>query len=185
MSGPDIILQRALLAQSDISPSFLTQTQVHGDESGLFSHIGFGRCGHVFAIGGTCVVAKVAIDKDDLELWDDARMHQKIWESFQTHAGLNHVIQIPKSPNPMTVKDPTTQRGGQTTLGVLISERILPMPKLVRGALVDKYCPLPQRQAAKTNPMNDPCVISLYLGERRGQRPYMNFGLRNFPLYLD
>jgi hypothetical protein len=77
------------------------------------------------------------------------------------------------------------QRSIEKLRSVLISERILPLPKIVRHAFIAKYCPEQHREAAIADPRNRDCLVRVYLGELRNNRPYMNFSLRNFPLYLD
>ena len=61
-------------------------------------------------------------------------------------------------------------------------EHILPLPKVVRDALIDRYCPVQQRNVARTNPENRDCLIRIYLARRRGNTisSNENFSLRNF-----
>lgn len=69
----------------------------------------------------------------------------------------------------------------------LITERILPLPKLARQALIDTYCPASSRVAVLSHDTNRDCLARIYLGRRRGAHdpPPRNFTLRNFNLCLD
>jgi hypothetical protein len=69
----------------------------------------------------------------------------------------------------------------------LISERILPLPKMTREAFIDAFCPAHLRPNVRSNPVNRDCLARVYLGRRRrpGQPLSPNFTLRNFNLHLD
>lgn len=69
----------------------------------------------------------------------------------------------------------------------LITERILPLPRVARQALINTYCPLYLRPAASASPTNRDCLARIYLGRRRrADAPLSpNFTLRNFNLCLD
>lgn len=68
----------------------------------------------------------------------------------------------------------------------LISERILPLPRIAREALISKYCAPETRSFAAADPTNRDCLARLYLGRRRIRTtPAPNFTLRNFNLHLD
>lgn len=70
---------------------------------------------------------------------------------------------------------------------VLITERILPLPKVARHALINAYCPAALRPSVAANPTNRDCLARVYLGRRRTANalPTPNFTLRNFNLCLD
>ena len=66
-------------------------------------------------------------------------------------------------------------------------ERIFPLPKPTRDALIDLYCPGIGREAAGTNAANKDCLLRPLLGRKRqssGSRLNI-FSLRNFKLHLD
>ncbi|KAK3364663.1 hypothetical protein B0T25DRAFT_514304 [Lasiosphaeria hispida] len=69
----------------------------------------------------------------------------------------------------------------------LITERILPLPKIIRHVLIDKLCPEALRESAKASPLNNNCLARMYLGRRRTPNapPTPNFSLRNFNFCLD
>ncbi|RMJ28109.1 Zinc finger protein [Aspergillus sp. HF37] len=69
----------------------------------------------------------------------------------------------------------------------LITERILPLPRVARQALIKTYCPPYLRPAASASPTDRDCLARPYLGRRRrADAPFPpNFTLRNFNLCLD
>jgi len=78
----------------------------------------------------------------------------------------------------------------QTPANLLLSERIMPMPKLIRDALIALYCPAHLKEAQSTNSFNKACLVRVYLGKKKnppqhGSRPATFFTLRNFPLHLN
>ncbi|KAJ5394810.1 uncharacterized protein N7487_009113 [Penicillium crustosum] len=67
-------------------------------------------------------------------------------------------------------------------------ERILPLPKVVRKALISQFCALDKTEieAILNNPQNKHCLVQVYLGKRNGTIGNNNNSLlRNFPLYLE
>lgn len=69
----------------------------------------------------------------------------------------------------------------------LVTERILPLPKVARQALINTYCPPSLRPVVSVNPTNRDCLARVYLGRRRPANapPPPNFTLRNYNLFLD
>ena len=197
VGSPEDILNRAFSTNSALSTActFAMEQQAASADRELQLHrqIGYGRCGYVFELIGTGEVAKVAVSDDGIELYVDCYMHQKILESFQKvmqqiplcHIPTPREYIAPTSLKWWEVRGPRFPEEHRKLRGVLISERILPLPKIVRHALIDKYCPQQYREAAIANPINRDCLVRVYLGELRNNRPYMNFNLRNFQLCLD
>ncbi|KAF1988139.1 hypothetical protein K402DRAFT_391910 [Aulographum hederae CBS 113979] len=71
---------------------------------------------------------------------------------------------------------------------VLCTERIPPISKELRHAIIDKWCPEQLRESAKINETSQDCLIRVYLGKRRFPRstlPPRMFSLRNFNLCVD
>ncbi|KAK4208506.1 hypothetical protein QBC37DRAFT_296535 [Rhypophila decipiens] len=74
---------------------------------------------------------------------------------------------------------------------VLVTERIVPLPKETRDALVDVFCAnAKMREYIKTCAANEDCLVRVYLGGRKPKpKAYAGggkfFGLRNFQLNLD
>jgi hypothetical protein len=67
----------------------------------------------------------------------------------------------------------------------ILSERILPLPKITCQALIDHFCPADQQEAVSNNDANRDCLARVYLGRRSDSKPSANFTLRNFNLHLD
>ncbi|CAG9990160.1 unnamed protein product [Clonostachys byssicola] len=69
----------------------------------------------------------------------------------------------------------------------LATQYILPLPKVVRAALIDLYCPEEHKAAVTENPSNQDCLARIYLGRSRlpNAPKSPNFTLRNFNLHLD
>src|SRR5690606_18752349 len=68
----------------------------------------------------------------------------------------------------------------------LITERILPLPRPIRHALIDLFCPENSKASVKENATNRDCLARVYLGKRRPEGPPpANFSLRNYNLHLD
>ncbi len=78
---------------------------------------------------------------------------------------------------------------GPTARNVLQSERIPPLPRVVRERLIAKYCPAALIDEIKASVSNQNCLVRPYLGRRRhgADRPRRLevFSLKNFPLHLD
>jgi hypothetical protein len=70
---------------------------------------------------------------------------------------------------------------------VLCTERILPIPREFREAIVDLWCPDTLKTIAKAEPANNDCLVRVYFGASRRERtrPLTMFQLRNFNLYVD
>jgi hypothetical protein len=71
---------------------------------------------------------------------------------------------------------------------VLCTERILPLPKVIRDALIDKFCPDCLKENARTAASSTDCLARVYLGERKEEnrtKPLAFFSIRNFSLHLD
>ena len=67
------------------------------------------------------------------------------------------------------------------------SERVLPIPKNLRHALIDMYFPEGIREIAKRDFANNDCLLRVYLGKRQDlsrQKP-VRATLRNYNLHLD
>ena len=78
---------------------------------------------------------------------------------------------------------------GFSPCNVLQSERIPPLPQMIRERLIDKYCPGALRDAVKASSANKCCLVRPYIGRRRHPalrpRRWDGFSLKNFPLHLD
>ena len=78
---------------------------------------------------------------------------------------------------------------GYSPCNALHSERIPPLPQVVRERLIAKYCPAPLVAEIKTSDANQDCIVRPYLGRHRhgGEKAsrFKAFSLRNFPLHVD
>ncbi|KAK3939265.1 hypothetical protein QBC46DRAFT_438214, partial [Diplogelasinospora grovesii] len=62
-------------------------------------------------------------------------------------------------------------------------ERIFPLPRPVRYALIEKYCPSQGRDSIKTDEANKDCLVRPYMGRLRYGSGGQFFSLRNFKLH--
>jgi len=68
---------------------------------------------------------------------------------------------------------------------VLCMERIFPLPRPVRHALIDKYCPPKGQDLMKANEANKDCLVRPCLGRLKYGTGGQFFSLRNFKLHSD
>jgi hypothetical protein len=162
--------------------------------------IGFGQCGLVFERPGRGYVLKVAKPSYEDSLWADFKAHYSIGRAFKKYQSPNQAMgcRVPKLLSYVTKENDTWWNENKLFFGTtlhesislpamtLISQRILPLPKIAREALVNKYCPAPSRTLVAANPTNRDCLARVYLGRRRATNALSaNFTLRNFNLHLD
>lgn len=172
-----------------------------------FSLIGSGFCGTVWAPAGDEV--SYALKREDggpgRSLANDHEMHNRILASLdQLHqskslASEPYRIQIPRcfrfinaSNTGWWSENLIGFPKGYSPCNVLQSERIPPLPQLIRERLIDKYCPPALIDKIKTSDSNRSCLVRPYLGRRRqgaerseGTKRLQVFSLKNFPLHLD
>ncbi|KAJ6110163.1 zinc finger protein-domain-containing protein [Penicillium sp. IBT 16267x] len=155
--------------------------------------IRFGQCGLVFERPGRGYVLKVAKPSYEDSLWADFKAHYSIRQAFLKHQGPDQAMEcrVPKLFSYITKGDDdwwnenklfftTAHESVSFPAMALISQRILPLPKIARKALIAKYCPEPSRTLAAANPTNRDCLARVYLGRRRiTTTPSANFTLRN------
>jgi hypothetical protein len=177
LTSPEAILKRAFSTKSALSTTstFALEQQTASTNRILqfYGKIGYGRCGHVFELSGTGEVAKVAVDQDGLEVYNEFYMQQKIRESLQQFSQQISLCSIPTLREYVAATDtqwwenhgPRFPEEHRQPRSVLISERILPLPKIVRHALIDKYCPDGRKEAAIADPINRDCLVRVYLGQ--------------------
>lgn len=135
---------------------------------------------------------KRAFTPENLELWNDFKQHVAIHEAilfaFLKEIDLDVHVPMPlqyrnqddtkwwdrnraKWPN-SALREPTD---------LLVSERIMPLPQIIRQSLIQFYCPPHLRSAAIEDPNNRDCLVRVYLGvRRRNHVSGPNFSLRNF-----
>lgn len=151
--GPKEILQRMLSLRTVVSTSSsgATEQQIAVVGNVGYRRIGFGMLGIVFEKPGTGSVLKVAKDPTHLKsmLWNDFLMQHNVFQSFNTAGELDVKIPKPwaylnegfddvcktwwrdnleKFPENLNMKLPSH---------AIEMERIFPLPKVIRGALID------------------------------------------------
>jgi Zinc finger protein len=162
-----------------------------------FAEIGSGGCGKVFEQIGTTQVVKMAHHKNG-DLWKDYLMHKKIEEGFDLGREIKSYTpaKVPRAFHFIGADNAwweTNARrfpsNSRTPANLLLSERVMPIPKPIRDVLVSLYCPAHLKEAQNTNSSNNACLIRVYLGERKDPPEYsrqpVSFTLRNFPLDLN
>ncbi|KAI0547638.1 zinc finger protein-domain-containing protein [Xylaria curta] len=155
--------------------------------------IGAGFCGTVWSDVDN-MPDSVAIKREDggqgRSLENDSVIHQHLLKAYGSKSA--HLFAIPLWYGYISTDD--TKEiihrfpQGYKPCNILLSERIPPLPKVVRQLLIDKYCPPTLVSSIAADPNNYDCLVRPYLGKRR--RHYRNstfrvFSLRNFPLHLD
>lgn len=158
--------------------------------------IGSGMCGMVFDIVGTGYVVKRATGATFFakQIKQDFESHKKLYKS-------HHNIEDVMVPKPIEFVDAAgcfdwQQRHNRwfkdydaryrEPASILVSQRIFPLPKLIRGSLIQLFCPQPLQWAAKDDKKNKSCLVRIYLGVRRTKaESHDHFSLRNFELTLD
>jgi hypothetical protein len=201
--SPSKVLTKMLSVGSVVSTtsSFAARMQEAStiDTLQSFVEIGKGSCGRVFEQIGTTQVVKKAHHKND-DLWNDYLMHKRIEEGFDIGRKVENFTPA-NVPRPFLFIGADNRvwwesnahrfpSNSQTPANLLLSERIMPMPKLIRDALVALYCPAQLKETQRTNLSNKACLVRVYLGKKKnppqpGSRPPTLFTLRNFPLHLN
>lgn len=200
-ANPQTMLSRLLSTQTEIS---IDSGLAHEDEDPLQNtelrnckNIGSGQCGTVFVFIGTNEVIKTpnGASKEDV-LYQDARVHARGDEAFrEAPLQLRRDIAVPQFRlwiQPKTYqwwdmrKDLFPPEHPTPSYG-LVSERIFPLPRSVRQAIIDSFCLKSLRASVQANPENKDCLVRLYLGKRGpGKRQQeKTFRLRNFPLLVN
>ncbi|KAI1458351.1 zinc finger protein-domain-containing protein [Annulohypoxylon moriforme] len=177
------------------SLSFLQGKQQAAEEIGSnssFIKIGAGACGAIFAEDGEALVTKLA-KAHNKDLWNDYTMHTLIFEKAQA---FNVEVQIPR-PYFFVPKDDqeyfekhlnlceTARDTCHLPTDILVAERIVPLPKITRMLLIEKYCVPHHRSDALADPANRDCLVRVYLGSQKGKSRGRFFSLRNLKLHLN
>ncbi|KAK0834964.1 hypothetical protein LTR73_001256 [Friedmanniomyces endolithicus] len=197
-SDPGLALQR-LISQTTVSSISVAESlpcTQHPGQLQLYTHIGVGTCGTVYHESGATTVLKLAKSQEwGVQLWNDYIIHSEVLAAFAKH-GSAITLRIPAVHHFTTRHDahwwtpnlPFFPRETEPT-DVLVSERIMPLPRLIRDSLVNAYCSgdAARKTAARHDPANSACLARVYLGRRRRVRvkPQTCFSLRNFPLHVD
>ncbi|KAJ9216074.1 hypothetical protein DTO166G4_2318 [Paecilomyces variotii] len=202
-SSPETILTRVLSPQSITSTasSFAAFHQSHQHVAVTYRVIGFGQCGLVFERPGRGFVVKVAKPAYEEALWADFTAHHQVRQAFEQYQQQHNQDMECHVPKVFSYVPKTNQTWWELNSPffaevhesvplpamALITERIFPLPKIARQALINKYCPPELRPTVSADPTNRDCLARIYLGRRRlaGGLPAPNFTLRNYNLCLD
>jgi len=182
-------------AEISTTSSFASLMQESVGRNGIYRSIGAGTCGKVFEQLGSIFALKVS-KYDNNSLWNDYQMHTRIVNGF---SGLEQLkdLHIPRvfyfvNSNDeewwMEHEGKFPAEPQENHHNVLCTERILPLPKVIRNTLIDEFCPDHLKEKARTEPSNKDCLARVYLGKRKNKdriKPPMFFSLRNFNLHLD
>ncbi|KAK3306497.1 zinc finger protein-domain-containing protein [Chaetomium strumarium] len=168
-------------------------TAEHGKGERPFRQIGAGTCGVIFAQDGASIAIKLA-KNNAIALWNDYVQHKKIATQFRRL--MIEKVQIPacyffvpKKRSEWWENYPGLTEAAEKWCNLptcaLLTERIDPLPKPTRTAIIEKYCKPKIKQEALAAPGNNDCLVRVYLGSaKKGKTPRF-FNLRNFKLYLN
>jgi hypothetical protein len=170
----------------------------------VFQSIGKGLCGEVFEKVGTGRVYKRELNQNNSGLWNDYKIHTSIYDAIileKSKPGAASVENFPKLHVPQVYSFITREDNAwwkengknfarissREYTNLLETQLILPLPKLVRKAIITIFCPPKMNKMDVLNdPQNRNCLIRIYLGVRR---PFVsqegNFSLQNFEANLD
>lgn len=196
---PDAILHRALSISPVVSTTSscitMQQEASQSDIQRQLRAIGAGTCGTVFERPLTLEVIKRAKLGYEEALFNDCVRHKEVLESFARRCSLVGLLHVPKLLAYIDEGETEfwTENGYlfpwvyQTPSALLLTERILPLPKAIRFALIDKYFPEQAKEEARTSEGNKDCLVRLYLGKRRDPHRMKptRASLRNYNLHLD
>ncbi|RFU77026.1 hypothetical protein TARUN_5205 [Trichoderma arundinaceum] len=191
-------LKRMLSIRSIVSTtsSFAQRQTAAVGTNIMFREIGTGSIGKVFEHPGTVFVYKLPVSGQPKKLWNNYVMHKRIESSFQTLPHFEGQVEIPRcfwyathTTNAFWDKNleffPHTPEFPRAARHVLCMERIFPLPKPIRHALIAKYCP-PQAQATmKESETNKHCLVRPCLGRIKYGGGNQFFSLRNFKLHAN
>lgn len=200
ISTPEDVLFKVLTPDptTTTASSFANYQRTQQSLAAIYRPIGFGQCGLVFERPGRNFVLKVAKSAYKDALWADCIAHCLVREAFEQKQHKNTECRVPRVFSYVSKDDQQwwnenlpffaeVHQSLSLPSMVLITERILPLPKVARLALINKYCPAPLRAIVASNPSNRDCLARVYLGRRRPANlpPTPNFTLRNINLFLD
>ncbi|KAG8413942.1 hypothetical protein J3458_011599 [Metarhizium acridum] len=195
---PEACLKRMLSIKSVVSTSssFAARQKASIDANATFKEIGTGSIGKVFEHPGTVFVYKLPLSDDPDKLWNNYKMHQRVKISFETLPYMDGQVEIPEcfwyaTPDSNAFWDEHidnfafTQQFPKKRRHVLCMERIFPLPRPIRWALIDKFCPPQGQTMARNNEANKDCLVRLYFGRLKYGMGSRFFSLRNFKLHAN
>lgn len=198
------ILQQSLSLKSVIlttsSFSRLFQTARTRPDLQQLNQIGAGLQGAVFEqVGKPLALKKETPGNEKLpsNLYHEYTIHRDVSTAFEQYQSINGKVYVPKAFEFISRKGndafwdeilPKAPQAYRIRGDLVIMERILPLPKVVRKALISQFCALDKTEieAILNHPQNKHCLARVYLGKSNGIiDSNTNNVLRNFPLYLE
>ncbi|KAK5631147.1 hypothetical protein RRF57_006862 [Xylaria bambusicola] len=197
---PNEVLQRSLTVRSIITTysSFATRSQRLKDRVDIqnFQNIGAGSQGTVYErLGCTYVNKKEMSNNPGQSLQTEFEMHQRVWDAFAKYGELSGDVRVPQPYDfiPKGLLSPEVlsrmPENDRFPSDMATMERILPLPKVVRKAMIRRFYPGDcndehlMAQLLDDKP-NKHCLARVYLGKETMTRAKETFTLRNFPLTL-
>ncbi|CAG9944886.1 unnamed protein product [Clonostachys rosea f. rosea IK726] len=159
-----------------------------------FRKVGFGQCGIIYAQSSRGYVLKLARKHFEDSLLGDLRAHLRVYQAladYPTDCRIPSVYKYITASNSPWWEANSHFFKAQDELELptmaLATQHILPLPKSVRTALIDLYCPEEHKGTVTENLSNQDCLARVYLGRSRlpNTPKSPNFTLRNFNLHLD
>ncbi|KAJ5773718.1 hypothetical protein N7457_008614 [Penicillium paradoxum] len=201
---PDaVILERSLSLRSIISTtssfSQLSQTARNRPHLQQINQIGVGLQGVVFErVGKEPVLKKEKPGNETLSsnLRKEYTIHCQVSAAFDYYQVITNsetlvpkaLRFIPKTGDELFWEEllPTLPREYRTRDNSMLLQRILPLPKVVRRALINEFitADISQASALLADPRNKHCLARVYLEKENGTLSHES-PLRNFPMYLD
>jgi hypothetical protein len=191
-------LKRLLSLRSVVSTSssFAQRQQTASAATAIFKEIGTGSIGKIFEHPGTVFVYKLPLIDDNKKLWNNYIMHQKVKKSFDCLDYIDGQVEIPQCywfATPQTRafwedsldRFPFDQQFPKISRHVLCMERIFPLPRPVRHALIEKFCPPRGREKIESSEPDKDCLVRPYLGRVKYGSGGLFFSLRNFKLHAN
>ncbi|EAU39332.1 predicted protein [Aspergillus terreus NIH2624] len=202
------ILQRSLSLNSTISTtssfSRLFENARSRPDLQEINEIGSGLQGAVFEVVGQLAVIKKERPGNETRhsnLRREYRSHCAVSAAFERYQSATHnLVHVPKPHKFISTADnddfwdevfPKIPQAYRTRGNVITMDRILPLPKVVRKALLTYFCrrewdlEMDDIETLLNNPSNKHCLARVYLGKTNGSINRDNPApLRNFSLHL-
>ncbi|RAH81298.1 hypothetical protein BO86DRAFT_274366, partial [Aspergillus japonicus CBS 114.51] len=142
-----------------------------------YREIGSSADSRVFEQPGTPWAFKILIIDQAMKLWNNNTMHMRVYDSFIGVAKVvDTAVEVPRvawfanqtsdfwrTNLELFPDDPKFSRRPRN---VLCMERILPLPRAARDALIDLFCDPTSIPAAKNDRSNADCLVHILLGSK-------------------
>lgn len=195
-------LKSVILTTSSFSRQF--QSACVYPELQKCNQIGSGLQGAVFEVVGQVLAFKKENPGNEIlssNLWHEFTIHRDVTAAFDQYKHATHSqVHVPK-PHEFISKtqhhtfwdedSPKMPAAYRTRADVVKMDRILPLPKVVRKALIshsygrDRHLDATDIETLLNEPKNKHCLARVYLGQTTGPTNLDTLApLRNFPLYL-